>query len=81
MRLPCVDEMTSEIRAILDVAGAPRVCVVGHSYGTLVASRLVKRFPARLHALCLIDPVCFGMYMPHLLHNFFYRRLVINPLK
>lgn len=52
---------------------------MGHSYGTLVASRLVKRFPGRLHSLALVDPVCFGMYMPHLLHNFFYRKLVIDP--
>ncbi|KAI8474758.1 MAG: Alpha/Beta hydrolase protein [Monoraphidium minutum] len=77
-RIPCVDEMTSEIDAILGRVGVSKVCVVGHSYGTLVASRLVKRFPQRLHQLCLIDPVCFGMYMPHLLHNFFYRRLVIS---
>jgi pimeloyl-ACP methyl ester carboxylesterase len=58
-----------------------QACVVGHSYGTLVASRLVKRFPERLHSLCLVDPVCFGMYMPHLLHNFFYRTLVFNWAK
>jgi pimeloyl-ACP methyl ester carboxylesterase len=73
--------MTSEILAILDAEAVPKACVVGHSYGTLVASRLVKRFPARLHSLCLVDPVCFGMYMPHLLHNFFYRRLVIDASK
>ena len=38
-----------------------RACVVAHSYGTLVASRLVKRFPSRLHSLCLVDPVCYAM--------------------
>jgi pimeloyl-ACP methyl ester carboxylesterase len=70
--------MTSEILAILDAEAVPKACVVGHSYGTLLASRLVKRFPERLHALCLVDPVCFGMYMPHLLHNFFYRRLALD---
>jgi hypothetical protein len=43
-----------------------------------VASRLVKRFPSRLHSLVLVDPVCFGMFMPHLLHNFFYRRLAFD---
>jgi len=77
-RIPCCDEMTSDILAILDAEKVSKACVVGHSYGTLVASRLVKRFPLRLHSLCMIDPVCFGMYMPHLLHNFFYRKLVWN---
>jgi len=80
-RIPCVDETTSEILAILDAERIPKACVVGHSYGTLVASRLVKRFPSRLHSLCLVDPVCFGMYMPHLLHNFFYRRLKFDPAR
>jgi len=47
-----------------------RACVVGHSYGTFVGSRLVQQHRDRVHTLCLIDPVCFGMFMPHLLHNF-----------
>lgn len=49
---------------------APRACIVGHSYGTFVGSRLVQQHRDRVHTLCLIDPVCFGMFMPHLLHNF-----------
>ena len=53
--------MTSEILAILDAEAVPKACVVGHSYGTLLASRLVKRFPGRLHSLVLVDPVCFSM--------------------
>lgn len=43
---------------------------MGHSYGTFVGSRLVQQHRDRVHTLCLIDPVCFGMFMPHLLHNF-----------
>lgn len=53
--------MTSAILAVLDAEGTSKVCVVGHSYGTLLASRLVKRFPSRLHSLVLVDPVCFTM--------------------
>lgn len=26
----------------------------------------------RVRSLCLIDPVCFGMFMPQLLSNFLY---------
>jgi hypothetical protein len=25
-----------------------------------------------VRSLCLIDPVCFGMFMPQLLNNFLY---------
>lgn len=47
---------------------------MGHSYGTFVGSRLVQQHRDRVHTLCLIDPVCFGMFMPHLLHNFIVSR-------
>jgi pimeloyl-ACP methyl ester carboxylesterase len=51
-----------------------QVAVLAHSYGTFVASRLAQTHQQRLASLCLIDPVCFGMFMPHLLYNFIYRR-------
>lgn len=44
----------------------------GHA-GTFIAGLLARRYRKRVHALCLIDPVCFGMFMPHLLYNFLYR--------
>lgn len=33
--------------------------------------------PHRLQVtrLCLIDPVCFGMFMPKMLHNFIYKKI------
>lgn len=34
---------------------------------------LARHYRKRVHTLCLIDPVCFGMFMPHLLYNFLYR--------
>lgn len=57
--------------ALTDVcpaAGACRVCA-----GTFIAGMLARNYRKRVHTLCLIDPVCFGMFMPHLLHNFLYR--------
>jgi hypothetical protein len=41
--------------------------------GTFIAGMLARHHRKRVHTLCLIDPVCFGMFMPHLLHNFLYR--------
>lgn len=40
-----------------------QACVVAHSYGTFVASRLVQAHgPRAVGSLALIDPVCFGGY-------------------
>jgi pimeloyl-ACP methyl ester carboxylesterase len=41
--------------------------------GTFIAGMLARHHRKRVHTLCLIDPVCFGMFMPHLLYNFLYR--------
>lgn len=41
--------------------------------GTFIAGMLARNHRKRVHTLCLIDPVCFGMFMPHLLYNFLYR--------
>ena len=58
-----------------DTALAPsiQVCVVAHSYGTFVAAVLAQHYPHRLHSICLVDPVCLGVFLPNLLQNFLYR--------
>lgn len=38
--IPSVDELTRNVVDILEFEGIPKVCVVGHSYGSFVASRL-----------------------------------------
>ena len=80
-RIPTIDELTDGAVAALDTAGVPRACVVAHSYGTLIASRLAQRHRDRVASLVLIDPVCFGMFMPHLLRNFVYRTPQISLRK
>eukprot|EP00878_Enallax_costatus_P011622 GHUV01012131.1.p1 GENE.GHUV01012131.1~~GHUV01012131.1.p1 ORF type:complete len:755 (+),score=214.24 GHUV01012131.1:258-2522(+) len=72
------DEVAETVVGILDKLGVKEACVVGHSYGTFIAGMLARNFRKRVHTLCLIDPVCFGMFMPHLLHNFLYRVPVLK---
>jgi pimeloyl-ACP methyl ester carboxylesterase len=48
------------------------VHVVAHSYGSLVAARLCRLHPKAVSSLALMDPVCFGMFMPALLRTFLY---------
>jgi pimeloyl-ACP methyl ester carboxylesterase len=69
----CADEVAETVIGILDKLGVKEACVVGHSYGTFIAGVLARQYRKRVHTLCLIDPVCFGMFMPHLLYNFLYR--------
>eukprot|EP00882_Tetradesmus_deserticola_P002665 GHRQ01002835.1.p1 GENE.GHRQ01002835.1~~GHRQ01002835.1.p1 ORF type:complete len:271 (+),score=126.08 GHRQ01002835.1:316-1128(+) len=69
------DEVAAAVVGMLDELGVPRVCVMAHSYGTFIASLLVRHHPERLASLYLLDPVCIGMFMPYLLTNFLYHRL------
>lgn len=46
--------------------------VVGHSYGTLVATRLQRRYAQLVAGLVLLEPVSLLPVWPALLHNFVY---------
>jgi hypothetical protein len=50
-----------------------RPCTCCRCAGTFIAGMLARHHRKRVHTLCVIDPVCFGMFMPHLLYNFLYR--------
>ena len=57
----------------------PRFILIGHSYGSLVASWFIKAYPSLLLSVVLIDPVCFLLFLPHLCYNFLYRQ-PISPM-
>ncbi|GAX85025.1 hypothetical protein CEUSTIGMA_g12445.t1 [Chlamydomonas eustigma] len=71
--IPMACEVAEDVIQVIDSLGVEQVSVVAHSYGTFVASVLAQRHGHRLHSACLIDPVCFGVFMPNLLGNFVYR--------
>ena len=64
---------TRRVAAALGRLSLPPACIVAHSYGSLIASRLLATAPKAVHSLALIDPVCLGMCMPHLVRSFVYR--------
>lgn len=55
--IPTVDDMADATAAMLSVHGFSKSAVMGHSYGTMVASRLVMKYPQLVHSMCLVDPV------------------------
>ena len=69
---PSIDRLVQDIHEILEHHSFERCIVVGHSYGTFVASRLNTLHPHEVKGLCLIDPVCCVMHNPKLLRTFLY---------
>jgi pimeloyl-ACP methyl ester carboxylesterase len=55
--VPTVDEVAEVLVAIMRREGVARCCLVGHSYGTAVASRLLQQHPSKVVQTCMIDPV------------------------
>jgi len=55
--IPTVDDMADATAAMLAAHSFSQASVVAHSYGTMVASRLVMKYPQLVHSMCLTDPV------------------------
>ncbi|KAI9296802.1 alpha/beta-hydrolase [Neoconidiobolus thromboides FSU 785] len=47
--------------------------LIGHSYGTIIASWLIQDRPHYVNQVQLIDPVCFLMWESDLIYNFLYK--------
>ena len=73
MTSPSIDSIVDEIDGILQQQSIDRCIVVGHSYGTFIASRLNVVHPERVAGMCMVDPVCCVMHNPKLLRTFVYR--------
>lgn len=75
LQTPTIDDIVNDIVGILELHRVDPCIVVGHSYGTFIASRLNARYPDKVAGLCLMDPVCCVMHNPKLLSTFVYRTL------
>ena len=67
-----IDEVAHLLAGVIRRRGLGRVCVVGHSFGTLVATRFYKLHPLLVQSMVLLDPVCLMTCSPHLLRAFIY---------
>ena len=64
---------------LLGVHGPVRM--VAHSYGTFLASLFVQRYPERIEALTLIDPVCMLIFDGESLPECLMVRALLNALR
>ncbi|GIM06354.1 hypothetical protein Vretimale_10681 [Volvox reticuliferus] len=83
--IPAPHEVANDVAAFLVSRGVGRMSLLAHSYGTLVASALTKLAAASSSApgvsrLTLVDPVCFAMFLPHLVRNAIYQQPVSDHL-
>ncbi|GMH33240.1 hypothetical protein BSKO_01074 [Bryopsis sp. KO-2023] len=76
-----VDDCVDTLKTILDGHHLTNCMVMSHSYGTFVASRLLRLYPTFIDSMCFIDPVCCAMHNPKLLKNFVYRRMEWGGLR
>ncbi|KXZ44741.1 hypothetical protein GPECTOR_63g66 [Gonium pectorale] len=79
--IPAPHEVAADVAVFLAARGVRSVSLLAHSYGTLVASALTKLAAASPAApaiarLTLVDPVCFAMFLPHLVRNTIYQQPV-----
>ncbi|KAF6261351.1 hypothetical protein COO60DRAFT_1699898 [Scenedesmus sp. NREL 46B-D3] len=76
--IPTVDDLATALAAALLRHNLPPALLVAHSYGTLVAGRLLRLQRRAVARVLFVDPVCFGMFMPRLLHGFIYAPLRVQ---
>eukprot|EP00882_Tetradesmus_deserticola_P027380 GHRQ01030285.1.p1 GENE.GHRQ01030285.1~~GHRQ01030285.1.p1 ORF type:complete len:113 (-),score=55.89 GHRQ01030285.1:436-774(-) len=76
--IPTVNDLAAALAAALQRHKLPPALVVAHSYGTLVAGRLLRLQRSAVARVLFVDPVCFGMFMPRLLHGFIYAPLRVQ---
>ncbi|GLI59609.1 hypothetical protein VaNZ11_001541, partial [Volvox africanus] len=77
--IPAPHEVANDVAAFLASRGVTRMSLLAHSYGTLIASALTKLATAspsapKISRLTLVDPVCFAMFLPHLVRNAIYQQ-------
>ncbi|KDN40346.1 hypothetical protein K437DRAFT_258686 [Tilletiaria anomala UBC 951] len=77
-------ETTGTLRKIFrsegwDVQGC-HIDLLGHSWGTICSAWVLKCFPGLIQRTCLVDPVCFQLWVPHVCANFVYLR-ADTPMK
>ncbi|KAF3346057.1 hypothetical protein VdG2_05782 [Verticillium dahliae VDG2] len=70
------DDMSEEVRRILEAHGWERFVLVSHSYGSVVTTHLLHSPQVRekISSMMFIDPVSFLLHLPDVAYNFTHRK-------
>ncbi|KAI1749598.1 hypothetical protein F4782DRAFT_533227 [Xylaria castorea] len=69
-------EFLTQITLLLDAHGWNQFAVLGHSYGTALATHMIKSpsLSPRIQSIVLVDPVCILLHLPDVAYNFTRRK-------
>ncbi|KAI8955000.1 hypothetical protein F4801DRAFT_587176 [Xylaria longipes] len=69
-------EFLAQITLLLDAHGWDQFAVLGHSFGTVLATYMVKSpsLGPRIQSIVLVDPVCILLHLPDVAYNFTRRK-------
>ena len=71
---PSPRAVARSVKEILKRHGHSQADIVGHSFGTMIATSLVNYTPEIIgNSLVLIDPVCLLLSLPDVAYNFLYK--------
>lgn len=72
--VPTAEHTVAAISSMVDRHTSKRqVHLIGHSYGTILVSWIIKKRPQLVLSSILLDPVCFMLFESSLCYNFLYR--------
>lgn len=66
------EDMCEQIRSIMDHHHLPKVVLLTHSYGSVIATHILKtpELAARIASVILVDPVSILLNQPDVAYNF-----------
>ncbi|KAI3340761.1 hypothetical protein F4824DRAFT_400072 [Ustulina deusta] len=69
-------EFLSQITLLLAAHGWDQFAVLGHSYGTVLATHMLKSpsLSPRIQSIVFVDPVCILLHLPDVAYNFTRRK-------
>lgn len=75
LRFTAINEkdITGTIVQLAEKMHWPRVVVLGHSFGSVMASWVAREAPGLVAGLGLLDPIGVLLFLPDVCHNFIYR--------
>jgi pimeloyl-ACP methyl ester carboxylesterase len=68
------DATAESIASALRLVKMERACVIGHSFGTVMTSWLLRHCPELVHSCVLIDPVCLLLTRAEVAYSVIHRQ-------
>lgn len=68
------EQVVEAVESLCKRHSLKKVCVAGHSYGSITAGYVARDLPERVCQVVLLDPVSLQLGLPDVAYNFLYRK-------